>query len=106
MNFFSRKWFVATALVFLCALSIRLDAEPWQARHNMTPAQFQSTFDDLFKQGYRLKQISGYESGGSERYAGLWVKDGGPAFYARTGVSAADFQKFFDEYVKQGFRLT
>ncbi|HEX3092974.1 MAG TPA: serine hydrolase [Candidatus Angelobacter sp.] len=106
MNFFRRKYFVAGALVFILALSNRLDAEQWQARHNMTPAQFQSTFDDLFKQGYRLKQISGYESGGSERYAGLWVKDGGPAFYARTGVSAADYQKYFDDYTKQGFRLT
>jgi len=106
MNFFVRKCFIAAMLVCILALSNRLDAEQWQARHNMTPAQFQSTFDDLFKQGYRLKQISGYESGGSERYAGLWVKDGGPAFYARTGVSAADFQKYFDDYTKQGFRLT
>ncbi len=106
MNFFVRKCFIAAMLVCVLALSNRLDAEQWQARHNMTPAQFQSTFDDLFKQGYRLKQISGYESGGSERYAGLWVKDGGPAFYARTGVSAADFQKYFDDYTKQGFRLT
>jgi hypothetical protein len=106
MNFFARKSFIATALIFVFALSNRLNAEQWQARHNMTPAQFQSTFDELFKQGYRLKQISGYESGGSERFAGLWIKDGGPAFYARTGVSAADYQKYFDDYAKQGFRLT
>jgi hypothetical protein len=83
MNFFKRKCFFVSALAVIFGLSNRLGAEQWQARHNLTPAQFQSTFDELFKQGYRLKQISGYESGGSERYAGLWVKDGGPAFYAQ-----------------------
>jgi len=51
MNSFSRKCFIVAALVFVFVLPNRLNAETWQARHNMTPAQFQSTFDDLFKQG-------------------------------------------------------
>jgi CubicO group peptidase (beta-lactamase class C family) len=96
---------VAVAFVCLFALVGSLNAQ-WQARHNLTPAQFQSTFDDLTKQGYRLKTISGYVSGGQERFAGLWTKEGGPAWYARAGLSAADYQKAFDDYNKQGFRLT
>jgi len=71
-----------------CAVSLvvgnKLEAQAWQARHNLTPAQFQSTFDDLFKQGYRLKNMSGYVSNG-ERFAGLWVKESGPAWQARLG---------------------
>jgi hypothetical protein len=94
MNFSGRKCFIAAALVLILALSNRLDAQEWQARHNMTPAQFQSTFDDLFKQGYRLKTISGYESGGSERFAGLWIKEPGPAWYARSGLQRQIFKKF------------
>ena len=36
MNFFNRKCFFVAALVVAFALSNRLDAEQWQARHNMT----------------------------------------------------------------------
>src|SRR5258708_2221818 len=55
-------------LCAVCAVSLvvggKLEGQAWQARHNLTPAQFQSTFDDLFKQGYRLKNMSGYISNG------------------------------------------
>jgi CubicO group peptidase (beta-lactamase class C family) len=91
-------------LLFL-AFSAGLEAQ-WQARHNLTPSEYQSTFNDLFKQGYRLKQVSGYVSGGSERYAAFWVKEGGPEWQARHGLSAADYQKAFDDFFKQGYRLT
>jgi len=93
------------AIAILMVLAGSAEAQ-WQARHNLTPAQFQATFDDLFKQGYRLKCLSGYVSGGSERYAGFWVKENGPAWQARNGMSAADYQKAFDDFFKQGYRLT
>src|SRR5947209_2391155 len=105
MNFFKRKCFFVSALAVIFALSNRLDAEQWQARHNMTPAQFQSTFDELFKQGYRLVHISGYETAGQERFAAIFDKSGGPAWQARHHMSGADFQKAFDDFSKQGFRL-
>jgi len=103
MDRFIRKTFLAALFIFL---GIAARGQQWQARHALSPAEFQSTFDDLSKQGYRLKTISGYVSGGQERYAGLWIKEGGPAWYARAGLSAADYQKAFDDYKKQGFRLT
>jgi CubicO group peptidase (beta-lactamase class C family) len=92
-------------LVALATSTGKLEAQAWQARHNLTPAEFQSTFNDLFKQGYRLKQVSGYMSNG-ERYAALWVKESGPEWQARNGLSAADYQKTFDDFNKQGYRLT
>ena len=64
MNLFSRKSLVVTLVCFV-AFASRLEAQ-WQARHGLTPAQYQSTFDDLSKQGYRLKTVSGYVSGGSD----------------------------------------
>ena len=76
MNLFGRKNLVTTVLVCILAFASRLEAQ-WQARHGLTPEQYQSTFDDLSKQGYRLKTVSGYVSGG-ERYAALWVKEPGP----------------------------
>ncbi len=33
----------------------------FQARHNLTAAQYQQTFDQLVGQGFRLRAVSGYE---------------------------------------------
>jgi CubicO group peptidase (beta-lactamase class C family) len=107
MKLIKKSSFMACSLwlVAFATSACKLEAQTWQARHNLTPAEFQSTFNDLFKQGYRLKQMSGYVSNG-ERYAGLWLKESGPEWQARSGLSAADFQKNFDDFFKQGYRLT
>jgi Bacterial tandem repeat domain 1/Beta-lactamase len=46
----------------------------WQARHGLTPAQYQTTFDQLVAQGYRLELVSGYSVGGQDRIAAIWTK--------------------------------
>ena len=38
------------------------EAPLWQARHGLTAAQYQQTFDQLVSQGYRLQRVSGYEA--------------------------------------------
>ena len=63
-----KAWMVMLGLGLLAAT---LEAQQWQARHGLTSAEYQTTFNDLTKQGYRLKCLSGYVSGGVERYAGL-----------------------------------
>ena len=47
---------------------------PWQARHNMTAAQYQQAFDAMGAQGYALEDVSGYEIGGQPLFAAIWVK--------------------------------
>ena len=78
----------------------------FQARHNLTAAQYQQTFDQLVGQGFRLREVSGYAVGGEPRFAAIWAKDGGPAFQARHNLTAAQYQQTFDQLVGQGFRLT
>jgi CubicO group peptidase (beta-lactamase class C family) len=95
---------LSTVMLVLLALTGICHAQ-WQARHALSPAEYQSTFNDLFQQGYRLKCVSGYVSGGAERYAALWIKQAGPAWQARHGLSQTDFQKSFDDLGKQGYRL-
>jgi hypothetical protein len=63
----------------------------FQARHNLTGAQYQAEFDRLAAQGYRLVRISGYEDGG-DRYAAIWQQTGGPTWQWWFGPSAADHQ--------------
>jgi triacylglycerol esterase/lipase EstA (alpha/beta hydrolase family) len=85
------------------------DTEPstgFQARHGLTPTEYQQTFDQLAGQGFRLTRVSGYEVDGHEQYAAIWHKDGGPAFQARHGLDADQYQQAFDELTGQGFRLT
>ncbi|KAF9289594.1 hypothetical protein BGZ68_009012 [Mortierella alpina] len=45
----------------------------WEARHNLTPAQYQAEFDRLVKLGYKLVIVSGYGTGAA-LYAALWTK--------------------------------
>jgi len=50
------------------------NAPAWQARHGLTPAQYQTTFDDLVGQGYRLELVNGYSVGNDDRIAAIWTK--------------------------------
>ncbi|MFJ7682319.1 galactose oxidase-like domain-containing protein [Peribacillus butanolivorans] len=79
----------------------------WVARHGLTAQQYQQQFDQLVGQGFRLKLVNGYSVGEQDRYAAIWVNDGGPAFIARHGLTSQEYQTAFDTFVgQQGYRLT
>lgn len=79
----------------------------WVARHGLTSADYQSTFDSLVGQGYRLKHVSGYAVGGQARYAAIWEKTGDTsAWVARHGLTSSQYQQEFNRLVALGYRLT
>jgi CubicO group peptidase (beta-lactamase class C family) len=80
-------------------------AADWTARHGLSPAEYQAAFNSLGAQGFRPLQVCGYESNGKEKYAALWIKSAAPPWTARHGLTAAEYQKAFDDNAKQGFRL-
>jgi V8-like Glu-specific endopeptidase len=82
------------------------EGPPFVARHGLSSADYQAAFDEFVGQGFRLTHVDGYTVNGQDRYAAIWQQDGGPAFVARHGLSSADYQAAFDEFVGQGFRLT
>lgn len=45
----------------------------WAARHGMTSAQYQAEFDARVAQGLLPRRVTGYESGGSARFASLFT---------------------------------
>lgn len=100
---------VATGLLVvglaLLASSSAMAAE-WAARHGLTGAQYQQAFNDYSKKGYRLTSVSGYESSGGARYAALWSKQPGGAWSARHGLTPQQYQAAFNDFAKQGYRLT
>jgi hypothetical protein len=77
----------------------------WIARHGLTAAVFQQEFDRLVGQGYRLIDVSGYNVRGEDRYAGIWELGPGPAWKARHGMSADQYQQEFNNLGGQGYRL-
>ncbi|KAF9429189.1 hypothetical protein BGZ76_001686 [Entomortierella beljakovae] len=83
----------------------KVSGPAWVARHNLDAKAHQAAFNTYVKQGYRLKQVSGYTVKGALRYASLYEKSAGPAWYSRSGINAARFQTEFDARLKMGYRL-
>ena len=77
---------------------------PWAARHGMTSAQYQSTFDSFVKQGYKLSYVAGYTYNNDPRYAAIWDKPVPYAWTARHGLTSAQYQQAFNTYTAQGYR--
>jgi hypothetical protein len=77
----------------------------WEARHGLTSADYQATFDNLVQQGYRLRNVSGYAMNGEARYAAIFDQTDSPDWQARHGLNAQQYQQAFDDMVAQGYRL-
>src|SRR5262249_19986168 len=57
------------------------------------------------QQGYRLVEVSGYSVDGKDTYAAIWEKRQGPAWVARHGLTATQYQQEFNKLTGQGYRL-
>lgn len=77
----------------------------WQARHGITADEYQQIFDELVAQGYRLIYLSAFGIGDGDRYCAIWEQSEGPAWEARRGLRADEFQHTFDELLGEGYRL-
>ena len=81
------------------------DGTAWEARHGIDAnTTYQATFDTLLRQGFRLTYVNGYSEGRGARFNAIWQKKGGPAWQARHGLTAQQFQATFDNLLQQGFR--
>ncbi|MBY6159309.1 hypothetical protein KUV73_00435 [Mameliella alba] len=76
----------------------------WQARHGMTSASYQQTFDAMKAQGYRPVHVDGYTVNGTPYFAAIWDKGRG-SWVARHNMSSSQYQSEFDKWVAQGYRL-
>jgi CubicO group peptidase (beta-lactamase class C family) len=81
------------------------DGPAFVARHGISGADYQATFDSLVPDGFRPVRVNGFGVGGTELFCAIFEQKPGPAFIARHGISAADYQAQFDEAGSQGFRL-
>ena len=79
---------------------------PWQARHGLTPAQYQTALDQMDAQGYRLVQVCGYQVNLDVFYAAIWERRAGPAWQTRYGLTESAYRSAMDDLTGQGYRLT
>ncbi len=91
---------------YFAAIWEKTSGPEWIARHNMDAAEYQKYFDQYVSEGYRLTQVSGYGVGDTAYFAAIWEKTSGPEWIARHNMDAAEYQKYFDQYVSEGYRLT
>lgn len=87
------------------ALFDKGDGSAWQARHGITPEAYQSIFDLLFREGYRLTNVCGYSEGTGSRLNAVWQLRDGPAWQARHGLTNDQYQSTFDDLVAKGYQL-
>ncbi|MCF7220552.1 serine hydrolase [Marilutibacter chinensis] len=78
----------------------------WAARHGLDPQQYQAAFNQMLGQGYRLNYVNGYSVAGKPYYAAIWDKSSGPAWKARHGLTADQYQAAVNEAVRQGYALS
>lgn len=76
------------------------------ARHGMTSDGYQAQFDAIVGQGFRPTAVDGFMTPQGMRYAAIWMKSASQRpWAARHGLNTQQFQKYFDQYAAQGFRL-
>ena len=67
---------------------------------------YQAEYNNWRNQGYRLRDVSGYDMPGGARYATLWERVEGPNMVARHGLTPEAYQAEFDMHTAAGYRLT
>jgi CubicO group peptidase (beta-lactamase class C family) len=96
---------LGTEALYAAIWELRYDGVTWEAHHGMTSAAYQTQFNTLVGQGYRLVDVSGYEVNGVDYYAAIWEKSPGPLFIAAHGLTSTQYQGEFDNNLYQGYVL-
>jgi Bacterial tandem repeat domain 1 len=88
------------------AIFVQRPGPALQARHNLTKAEYQQTFDTMAAQGFVLLQVCGYRVDVDIRFAAIWEKQTGITFEGHHNLTSGEYQKTFDRLLGLGFRLS
>lgn len=76
----------------------------WIGRHIQKAAEYQSEFNVLEPQGFRLLDLNGYSINGVDHFATVWEQSPGPAWIARHDQTSQQHNGLFDTLPDEGFR--
>lgn len=85
------------------ALYEKRDVGGFFVKSFLTPAEYQTHFDQNIKAGRNLAYLSAYTHGGSPRISAIWQQKPPGALVARHGLSGAQYQSEFDAQLAAGF---
>lgn len=95
-----------TAASLFAALWVKTASPPaWQARHQLTANDYQTTFNELTSQGFSPTLVNGYETSAGPRFACIFQQGGTGPWVARHNLTSLQYQAAFDEFTSQGFTL-
>jgi CubicO group peptidase (beta-lactamase class C family) len=77
----------------------------WAARHGLTSAGHQTTFNSLTSLGYRLTYVSGYAGATTPYFGAIYQKFNGGAWSAYHEMDGAQYQSIFNSQTSAGLRL-
>ncbi|KAE8158287.1 hypothetical protein BDV40DRAFT_291956 [Aspergillus tamarii] len=92
-------WAVALASA-LC-----VQANEWHAYYRLDSKAYQTKFDQMVSQGYRLNSVSGYEYNKEPNFAVIFEKRSSPAWKSHHGMTSDQYHQKFEDYLKQGYRV-
>jgi hypothetical protein len=98
--------YTVAGIAYYAAIWEKRPGPPIFARHGLSDSEFQQTFEERGRQGYRLVRVSGYAVGGRPRFAAIWEKRSGPAWVAHHRLDSSQFQERFNAYAGDGYRLS
>lgn len=78
---------------------------PYYTLVGMTLSDYSAKFNELYGLGWVQTDLFSYTDGGT-RYAATWVKRSSQGYAARVGLTAAEYNQWFDTYFKSGLRPT
>jgi hypothetical protein len=95
-----------TSQPLYAALWVKTASAPaWQARHGLTAADYQTTFNQLTQQGYHPVLVNGYATAAGPRFACIFQNGATDPWVARHGLTAAQYQAAFNQFTGQGYFL-
>jgi CubicO group peptidase (beta-lactamase class C family) len=83
----------------------RRGGSPWQARHGISEADYQSTVTTLGGANYRVTHVSAFRLGNSTCFNAIWEQDPGFPMLARHRLNSSEYQALFDSLSRRGWRL-
>jgi uncharacterized protein (UPF0297 family) len=87
------------------AIFEKRSAPEFAAFHGLPGARYQEEFNRLTGAGFRPIHIAGYTVGGQDQYAAIFEKSRSEGWVARHNIDAATYQREFDRWTGQGYRL-
>ena len=98
-----RKLLPVVAALFFYAAS---PAQLWEARHNLTADDFQTTFDDMTRSGFMPAEVNFVAAGTDHRYTAVWVQNASASWEARSNLTGTELQGYFDQLTPKGYMPT